>query len=114
MSARLRSATAAVRSWILNPVTWVATVLVAVAAGVALLLAPAHDDVAGPPARIESTAKVGGYCAVIVSGFDGAVWALAPGSRDGDLKRVDAADVNRHAPECQPLAATGTGERSGR
>jgi len=109
----MSAVTVALRDWIVSPVTWTATVLVAVAVGLALWLSPPHGDAAGPPAEI-GTAMVGGYCARIVTGFDGTVSALAPGSRDGQLRRVDPADVNRHAPECQPAAATGTGERSGR
>lgn len=106
--------TTAVRGWIRSPVTWVATVLVAVAVGVMLWLSPPRDDIVGPPASIESTTRVGGYCATAVIGFDGEVWALAPGSRDGRLHRVDAADVKRDAPECRPTPAAGTGTRTGR
>ncbi|MCW1823178.1 MULTISPECIES: hypothetical protein [Mycobacteriaceae] len=40
MSARIRTAATAVRDWILSPVTMVAAVLVAVAAGLSLWLSP--------------------------------------------------------------------------
>lgn len=109
MSAR---AGHAFRAWIASPFTMVTGVLVAVAAAVALLLAPAHGDAAGPPEI--TVAKVGGYCATVVVGWDGAVWALAPGSRAGEPKRVDAADVDHNAAECKPAAVVGAGNRTGR
>ncbi|AMO59073.1 Uncharacterised protein [Mycolicibacterium phlei] len=109
----MSAVTAALRDWIRSPVTMLATVLVAVAAGGALWLSPPRGNVAGPPAEI-GTARVGGYCARIVTGFDDTVWALAPGSRDGRLHRVDAADVDRNAAECRPTPAAGTATRTGR
>lgn len=98
MNARIRTAAAAVRDWIGSPVTMAVSVLIAVAMAIWLAVDPPRELVA-PPAGIES-AKVGGYCTRIVVGLDGAVWALAPGSRDGQLKRVDAADAQRDLPEC--------------
>lgn len=100
MSARIRTAASALRDWTRSPITWAAAVLVAVAAGVSLWISPPGSDVAGPPAEIVK-AKVGGYCAQIVAGEDGSVWALAPGSVDGQLRRVDAADVHRDDAECK-------------
>lgn len=109
----MSAVTVALRAWIRNPFTAVVVVVVAVAVGLALWLSPPHGDVAGPPAEI-GTARVGGYCATAVVGFDGDVWALAPGSRDGRLHRVDQADVKLDAAECRPTPAAGTGTRTGR
>lgn len=109
----MSATTTAVRDWCRNPFTAVATVLVVVAIGVVVLVVAPRGDAAGPPSRIE-TAKVGGYCARIVTSFNGEVWALAPGSRDGGLRRVDAADVVRDAAECRPTPAAGTATRTGR
>ncbi|WP_458317943.1 hypothetical protein [Mycolicibacterium brisbanense] len=100
MSARVRTVAMAVRDWIVSPVTMTAAVLVAVIMSVWLVLDPPRGDVAGPPAEV-AVAKVGGYCATVISAADGNVWALAPGSVDGQLHRVDSADVDRTASECQ-------------
>ncbi|WP_062894845.1 hypothetical protein [Mycobacterium avium] len=54
MNARLRSAATAVRAWIRNPVTAVATVLVAVAAAVALWLSPLGEA----PAAVAAEGRV--------------------------------------------------------
>ncbi|MGV0675731.1 hypothetical protein ABQE62_05995 [Mycolicibacterium fortuitum] len=114
MSARVRIAARAFRDWLSDPATVVTGVILVVALSGWLLFAPPRADVAGPPAEI-ATAKVGGYCVIVVTGFDGgAAWALAPGSRDGDLKRVDAVDVDRDAVECKSVATPGAGSRSGR
>lgn len=91
-------------AWTRSPFTWAAAVLIAVASAVSLWVSPPRGDVAGPPAEI-GTAKVGGYCATIVTGFDGSVGALAPGSIDGQLKKVDAKDVDRS--QCQPRKPSG-------
>ncbi|WP_158167421.1 hypothetical protein [Mycolicibacterium smegmatis] len=99
MSARVRTVAAAICDWIVSPVTMTAAVLVAVIMGVWLVLDPPRGDVAGPPAEV-AVAKVGGFCATIVTGFDGSVWALVPGAVDGQLKRVDAADVDRTSEVC--------------
>ncbi|MBF9519500.1 hypothetical protein [Mycobacteroides chelonae] len=91
---------AALTSWTRSPFTWIAAVLVAVAAGVSLWISPPRDDAAGPPSEV-TIAKVGGYCAVTVTGDGGAAWALAPGAVDGQLHRVDPADVDRASAECR-------------
>lgn len=85
-------------AWTRNPITWTASALVAVAAGVSLWISPPLHSV-DPPSEV-SVAKVGGYCATVISAADGAVWALAPGAVDGKLKNFDPGDVNRTAAEC--------------
>lgn len=90
---------AALTAWTRSPFTWIATVLIAVAAAVSLWINPPRE-LTGPPTEV-TTAKVGGFCATVIRSADGNVWALAPGSIDGQLRRVDAADVDRDAAECQ-------------
>lgn len=97
MSAR--TAASAVRDWITNPVTMTVAVLIAVTMGVWLVLDQPGEAVA-PPAEV-TTAQVGGFCATVIAAEDGTVWALAPGSVDGKLKRVDPANVDRDAVECR-------------
>jgi hypothetical protein len=107
MSARIRSAAAAVRAWLISPVTMVVMLLVAGAMAVWLIVDPPREA-AGPPATV-TTAKVGGFCTRIVTGSDGSVWALAPGAVDGELRSVDAATVDRT--ECQPSTDGGVPTR---
>lgn len=97
MSAR--TAALAIRAWIISPVTMTVAVLVAAVMGVSLWISPPRE-VAAQPVEI-TVAKVGGFCATVIAAEDGSVWALAPGAVDGQLKRVDAAGVDRGAAECQ-------------
>lgn len=91
MSARVRTVATAVRDWTISPVTMVAAVIVAVAMGVWLVLDPPRGEAAGPPATVTRGADVDGRCSIVVSGFDGSVWA-AP-YNGGELRRIDPAAV---------------------
>jgi hypothetical protein len=98
MNARVRTAALSVRDWIVSPVTMTVSVLVAVAMSAWLWLDPPREATA-PPESV-TTARVGGFCATVISGADGEVWALPPGSVDGQLRRVDKESVDRDAAEC--------------
>lgn len=91
---------AALTTWTRSPFTWAAAALIAVVSGMSLWLSPPRGEVTGSPAEV-TTAKVAGYCATVIAAGDGTVWALPPGSRDGKLRLVDPADVDRTAEECQ-------------
>lgn len=90
MSARVRTVALALRDWIVNPVTMMAALILAAACAVSLFVSPPRE-VAGPPAMATRGADVNGRCSIVVSDFDGSVWA-AP-YNGGELKKVDPAAV---------------------